>query len=207
MKNYFRGSNIKNLFCLLFLGTIFSCQEDEDSVSTFTDTRDGHVYKSVQIGTQVWMAENLDYRTAENSWYYNDDSVTYHIYGRLYTWDSALTAAPPGWHLPTFAEWTTLTEFLEGEDVAGGQLKEKGISHWADPNKGATNRSGFAALPGGYLNSDGSFYTNGYYGYWWSSTENNEFGSWYTNMKYDNAAVYRGNNLKTSGYSVRCVQD
>lgn len=174
----------------------------------FIDPRDGHVYNTVQIGTQVWMAENLDYRTSDSSWYYNNDSATYHIYGRLYTWDRAMTAAPPGWHLPTDAEWTTLTDYLGGEAVAGGKLKEVGTSHWASPNTGATNETEFKALPGGILGyNSGTFNDLGTYGNWWSASSYDGTTAWFRSLSYNSSSVHVEFINKLNGFSIRCIKD
>ena len=193
------------LFALLVLVSVV-CDDESDRTGTFTDSRDGHVYKTIQIGSQVWMAENLAYRTSDSSWYYNDDSATYHKYGRLYNWNGAVTAVPLGWHLPTDDEWTILTNYLGGDSVAGAKLKEMGNAHWATPNTGATNEVGFTALPGGFRRESGEFNNLGISGIWWSATE---FGGlvWDRNMSYDYVWVGRYISFTTSGFSVRCVEN
>jgi len=176
---------------ILILAT--SCEKKEDPSGTMTD-RDGNVYTSVTIGTQTWMVENLKttkYKdgtdiplvTDDTEWanlntpgycWYNNDAATYkNSYGALYNWYAVSTGklCPTGWHVPTDAEWTTLTTYLGGESVAGGKLKELGTTHWTTPNTGATNETGFAALPGGYIYYDGTFDFIGNIGGWWSATE------------------------------------
>jgi len=133
------------------------------------DTRDNKTYKTVKIGTQWWMAENLAYKTGSGSWAYNNEESNVAKYGRLYHWETAKTACPTGWHLPSDAEWTTLTSYLDGESVAGGKMKT--TSNWDSPNIGATNESGFSSLPVGLLTNDGGFYEVGSSGYFWSSTQ------------------------------------
>ena len=205
------------------------------STNTVTDI-DGNVYQTVKIGDQWWMAENLKvthYRdgteipeiTDDGTWaglssgaycnYDNDDNNA-DTYGSLYNWYAVTDSrniAPEGWHVPSDAEWTTLTTYLGGESVAGGKMKETGTTHWTSPNTGATNESGFAALPGGYR-SDGDggpgyFGGEGNYAYFWSSPEylmsyalgrvllNNDSGIYGSNY----------NNLERDGYSVRLVRD
>lgn len=166
---------------------------------TMTD-QDGNVYKTITIGTQTWMAENLrttKYRDGtemrnicyglwylgENNGYcsYNNntDPVSIATYGRLYNWytvTSSHNIAPEGWHVPTDAEWTTLITFLGGESVAGGKMKETGTTHWITANTSATNESGFTGLPTGKRDSGGSdpepfFNFMGACAYYWSSTE------------------------------------
>ena len=115
---------------------------------------------------------------------------------------------PTGWHLPTDVEWTTLSTYLGGEVVAGGKMKETGTAHWLHPNTGATNSSGFTALPGGYRNYSGSFYDLTYYAYFWSSTETSSTFAWFRNLTYNYEDVDRKRNyFKTNGFSARCVKD
>jgi len=137
------------------------------SVSTFKDSRDGNTYKKVTIGTQTWMAENLNY-AADNSVCYNNSADNCAEYGRLYDWSTALTVCPSGWHLPSNNEWDLLEDNVGGRSTAGTKLKSS--TGWKDDGNG-TNEYLFSALPGGYGNSDGSFYGAGNYGFWWSATE------------------------------------
>lgn len=189
---------------------------------------DGNVYNIVNIGAQVWMKENLKttkYKdgtaiplvTNNTEWsalatpaycWYNNDEATYKaVYGALYNWHTVNTGklCPTGWHVPTDAEWTTLTTYLGGESVAGGKLKETGTIHWTTPNTGATNESGFTALPGGYRELDGSFKTINYNGNWWSSTEASTSHVWYRGL-YETTTV-RSSHAKGVGFSVRCIKD
>jgi len=186
--------------------------------NVLVDSRDGKSYTTVQIGTQCWMEENLNYETA-NSWAFNNDPANGDIYGRLYTWDAAITACPTGWHLPSDEEWKTLEMHLgmsiseadtvgwRGTHNEGGQLKETETTHWNSPNSGATNASGFNALPGGYRHYNGSFYDLGYFGGWWSSTEDSGTNAWGRGLGYNNDQVNRNNYNKASGVSVRCLKD
>jgi uncharacterized protein (TIGR02145 family) len=202
---------------------------EETTSGTFIDSRDGNEYNWVQIGDQVWMAENLAYLPSVNmvadgsedaagSYYYvygyDGTNVAeakatdnYATYGVLYNWTAAMNACPDGWHLPSDAEWTELTDYLGGESVAGGKLKETGTTHWASPNTGATNETGFTALPGGYRNSSGSFVSIGYYGYWWSATEIGATSAWYRFMFFYSSDVSSYNYYKEVGLSVRCLRD
>jgi len=166
---------------------------------TFTDSRDGKTYKKVKIGTQTWMAENLDRATANSMCYENCVK-----YGRLYTWPDAKTACPSGWHLPRDAEWQTLVDYAGGDAVAGGKLKS--TSGWS--NNG-TNAFGFSALPGGAGDSDGGFDGVGSYGFWWSATESSSSAelAWFRNMISYLESVLRFEYYKTSLMSVRCVQN
>jgi uncharacterized protein (TIGR02145 family) len=172
--------------------------------ASFTDLRDGQSYKTVKIGTQIWFAENLNYATSSGSWCYDDNSSNCSKYGRLYDWKTAKKSCPGGWHLPTDAEWTTLTDYLGGEKIAGGKMKSK--SYWDSPNTGATNSSGFTALPGGGSWS-GSFYNVGDYGGWWSASEYDASDAWHRHLSFSYATVFRYNTHKLYGFSVRCVKD
>ena len=177
---------------------------------TFTDPRDGQTYQTVQIGSQTWFAENLNYETP-NSWCYDNNSANGDIYGRLYTWNAALNACPSGWHLPSDDEWIILSgDFLGGTIIAGGKMKEAGTAHWNSPNTGATNSSGFTALPGGYRYSNVGNYGYGFlgnYGYWWSSTETSGPFADYRQLTYDTEQVFLLENNKSTGFSVRCVKN
>jgi uncharacterized protein (TIGR02145 family) len=181
---------------------------EEATSGTFTDTRDGNVYNWVQIGDQVWMAENLAYApSGGNYWTYDDDNTNVETYGYLYDWQKASNVCPDGWHLPSDAEWTELTDFLGGIGVAGGKMKETGTSLWSSPNEEATNESDFSGLPGGARLSSGKFYGIDITAYFWSSTESGSSHAWYRRLAYDGTDVYRGTNYKDSGFSVRCVRD
>ena len=145
-------------------------------------------------------------------------TANYTTYGVLYNWPAAITACPEGWHLPSDAEWKQLEMYLGITSAQadatgwrgtaeGGKLKEEGTTHWDSPNTGATNSSGFTALPGGYRFSNGIFGSFGITGYWWSSTEYNTNYAWARILDYDLSTVYRGNYLKGNGFSVRCLRD
>jgi uncharacterized protein (TIGR02145 family) len=114
---------------------------------------------------------------------------------------------PTGWHMPSDAEWTYLTNYLGGSNVAGYKLKEAGTTHWNSPNTGATNESGFTALPGGYRNFLDTFGYVGSLGYWWSSTELNATYAWNRYLYYLNSYIYSSYYFKTNGFSVRCLRD
>jgi len=193
-----------------------------------TDVRDGKTYNTVLIGAQCWMAQNLNIGTKINgSWEqtnnqviekycYSDLESNCDIYGGLYKWNEAMQyvttpgvqgICPAGWHLPTDAEWTVLTTFLGGEDVAGGKMKETGTNHWSSPNTLATNSSGFTALPGGYRYDDGDFYDLADYAYFWSSSESSSSDAWDRILSCYDAIVYRFGNAKAWGFSGRCLKD
>ena len=148
-------------------------------------------------------------------------TANYTTYGVLYNWPAAMAGSasstanpsgvqgvcPTGWHLPSDAEWTELTDYLGGTSVAGGKLKETGTTHWVSPNTGATNETGFTALPGGYRGYVGYFDGIGTNGYWWSATENATSHAWRRHVLYNYSYVPRGNHNKELGFSVRCVRD
>jgi uncharacterized protein (TIGR02145 family) len=153
--------------------------------------------------------------------YYNSDATNNATYGKLYNWyaavgiyDAASLAnptlrkklAPTGWHVPTDAEWTTLTTCL-GESVAGGKMKETGTAHWLSPNTDATNSSGFTGLPGGCRHSDGTFYNVGNGGFWWNSSENDTPYASFRALNYNVGFASWGNFSKNYGVSVRCLRD
>jgi uncharacterized protein (TIGR02145 family) len=190
---------------------------------------DGNHYHTITIGTQVWMVENLKttrfrdgssiplvilaqawdtLMTPGYCWYDNDAGKYKNPYGALYNWYAVNTGklSPAGWHVPTEAEWSTLTDFLGGSYIAGGKMKEADTTHWWSPNTGADNSSGFTALPGGVRNNSGSFMSIGEYGGWLSSTEDNYNPSF--------IFLWCGSSQSTSGYtspadgfSVRCIKD
>jgi len=189
-----------------------------------TDFRDEQSYTTVQIGTQCWMAENLNIGTIINSsnqtdndtiekYCYGNDTTNCETYGGLYQWnemmqyvttEGAQGICPTGWHLPTDAEWTDLKDLLGA--TAGGELKETGTAHWSPPNEGATNSSGFTALPGGYRFTDGSFYGLASLAYFWASRENASYALSYI-LHFDTWNMDRGFNLKADGFSVRCIKN
>jgi uncharacterized protein (TIGR02145 family) len=172
---------------------------------SFTDNRDYKKYNMVRIGSQWWMAENLNYNVSGSRCYGDDtgsDTQGYcEIYGRLYDWATAMTVCPAGWHLPSDAEWTTLTNYVGSN--AGTKLKA--ASGWYGDGNG-TDDFGFAALPGGNGDSDGGFFNAGDYGYWWSASEGDASYAYSRNMDYlEN--VYASYGGKSGLFSVRCLQD
>jgi uncharacterized protein (TIGR02145 family) len=198
--------------------------------ASFTDTRDGQVYPTVKIGSQCWMTQNLNIGTriagtTEQSnnatiekYCYDNSEAKCVVYGGLYQWREMMNYSttpgvqgicPPtgGWHLPTDAEWTSLTNYLGGESVAGGKMKETGTAHWFEPNTGATNSSGFTALPTGYRLTDGIFNDLSIYGYFWSTTEDGGSWAWYRYLSWSMDFVGRGNLDKQTGFSVRCLKN
>jgi len=192
----------------LFLATVFCMMAMYSSAQFFggmTDARDGKTYRTVQIGSQLWMADNLAYKVPDGSWVMDWKESNLKPYGYLYNFEAAKKACPSGWHLPSDAECLALVKYLGGETVAGGKLKEKGSAHWQPSNTGATNSTGFTAVPGGnYLYLEGKF--PGKDGcYYWSSTEHDATNALYYYMLSHSNNIFRTYYLKTSGLSVRCI--
>jgi uncharacterized protein (TIGR02145 family) len=198
-------------------------------VKNFTiDSSNYHIYKTVKIGNQVWMAENLkttrfndgtpipmetddslwkNSKTPAYCWSDPDYGSDKRGYGLLYNWYAVNTGklCPTGWHVPSFEEWTILISYLGGYDVAGGKLRD--TTHWPSPNTGATNESGFTALPGGSRDESFSFTWVGDDGYWWSTTEGDAtFGRCLFLYSSDGTASGAGR-YKYYGLSVRCVKN
>lgn len=157
------------------------------------------------------MSVNLDIDDGLGGIYaYNNNEANVATYGRLYTWDAAIRVAASidGWHLPSYAELTTLVTYLGGETIAGGKVKESGTTHWLSPNTGATNETGFTALPGGYYNYlDEKFYNIGSSGNWWTSTENSTEIAYLFSISCNYQSLFIDFNEKRNGYSVRLIKD
>ena len=146
--------------------------------------------------------------------------VNYELYGVLYNWPAAMNGdasssanpsgvqgmCPDGWHLPSALEWSVLITYLGGDLIAGGKLKEIGTSYWSSPNAGATNETGFRALPGGLV-GNGGFYDLRYYGYWWTANQYGTIDASSFNMRYDNSLLDGDLDNMLSGFSIRCVKD
>lgn len=190
----------------------------------------------IPIGTQTWTKCNLDvttYRdltpipqaTSDADWankgssgigawcYYGENTANGPIYGKLYNWYAVNNTvngglAPLGYHIPTDSEWTALTDYLGGESLAGGKMKEAGFCHWQSPNTAATNSSGFTGLPGGDRDTGGTFFGIGCHGFWWSTSEDEETGEvWYRYLRCDQSIAIRAAQNKAVGYSVRLIKD
>jgi uncharacterized protein (TIGR02145 family) len=193
---------------------------------------DGNSYNSVKAGTQVWMTSNIKTKKFSNGdmigtttnptlditsesapkyqWAYGGNESNAATYGRLYTWyavSDSRNICPTGWHAPGDADWTILINYLGGEIAAGMKMKETGTLHWVTPNMGASNESGFLALPGGSREGNGTFSFLGTNGGFWSSTENGGDVAWFRFLFYDSGIVSRGYFNKNFGYSVRCVKN
>ncbi len=170
---------------------------------TYADNRDDEIYKYVKIGNQFWMSENLRFTPdTGNYWSYNNSEIN--IYGCFYDWETANKVCPNGWHLPSDTEWTELSNYLGGPGIAGGKMKMTGTSSWAPPNKGATNSSGFSALPSGMYIGHDIFDGKGNLTYYWSSDTHLKI--WW--LSFNNAVLHHslGESPHMSA-SVRCVRD
>lgn len=198
-----------NYLIITFIGALICAVNSNTLSQTFIDDRDGQTYKVVKIGNQYWMAENLAFKPDTGTyWAYDNDQSNVEIYGYLYDWETAKNVCPTGWHLPTDAEWTTLSDYLGKTDEIGCKLKEIDTIHWDSPNIGATNESGFTALPGGRCTSSyPSFFDIGIFGFWWSSTWRNSTNTWYRYMHYNECYLGRTTERKEYGFSVRCLKD
>jgi uncharacterized protein (TIGR02145 family) len=213
---------------LLFAGLVFSTIGNQ--AQTITDY-DGNVYDTVTIGNQVWMKQNLTVTHYNNGFpipnitdgpvwanlltgarcYYDNDSVAYDsVYGALYNWYVVIddnNICPEGWHVSANTEWQAAEAFLGGIGIAGGKMKEAGTTHWASPNTGATNSSGFTGLPGGLRLPDGDYGYIAENGLWWTSTPFNNSMAWGTYLWYLSPAVEHDPVIKNYGVSIRCVKD
>ena len=256
-----RKSKVCSLILIALLSMLtYGCKKDKEKeieYGTVSDI-DGNSYKTVKIGTQEWMAENLrttKYRNgdtipnaasdsipqanSDTAWmnlttgvyftapccvgdwtFVPEDVITY---GRLYDWyavNDSRNIAPEGWHVPTDEDWTILVDYLGGDSVAGGKMKEEGTLHWESPNANATNESGFTARGAGYFGEYLGFVMIGFVMTeccWWSSAEYDSMCAWsreVCNCNYQNTIygtyggrIYRFGQAKYFGLSVRCVKD
>ena len=217
----------KSIYILSIFTLIYSCTKKESTPTVIAPI----VPSIITIGTQKWMDKNLEVATYRNgdiipqvtdptiwaalktgAWcFYNNDAAKGAKYGKLYNWYAVIDSrglAPKGWHIPSDAEWTTLSTLLGGEEVAGGKLKEVGTNkNWRSPNTNATNESGFTALPGGYRFHDGPFNGVVSIGLWWSATEFNSSYAWLRYLEYSVEYFPSWTYEKNYGFSVRCLKD
>jgi uncharacterized protein (TIGR02145 family) len=223
---------------ILFFGIVllFSCKKDDTPTDTITVTDvDGNVYNTVMIGTQVWMKENLKTTKYNNGdligttspatldiygedaakyqWAYDGNESNVATYGRLYTWYAVTDSrnlCPTGWHVPSDAEWTALTDYLTnngyGYEGSGGDIA-KSMASSVGNDQGSNNRSGFTALQSGCRLDDGTFVGVGFGGYWWSSTEDPTLNAYSREIYCDKSSVFNYLNVKQYGFSVRCLKD
>jgi uncharacterized protein (TIGR02145 family) len=210
----------------VFISIIFICMV----ACSDNSTNSNDALESVKIGNNYWAKFNLDvvtYRNGDaipqvtdtNEWkklttgawcYHNNDPELGKIYGKLYNWyaiNDPRGLAPTGFHVATDDEWKELIRALGGADVAGGKLKSTGTEFWSTPNKGATNSTGFSALPGGARDTNGSFLTHKYLGAFWTSTQFDSENAFYYGMSHIVEKAIQVKYIKKTGCSVRCVKD
>jgi len=233
LKYYARAYASNN--CGTGYGQVIELSTTTSVGGTETDI-DGNLYHTIKIGSQTWMIENLKTTRFSNgdqipsvtddtywtllssAWVskpgycnYNNNENHAATYGRLYNWctvNDKRGIAPKGWHIPSRSEWQTLIDYLGGDSLAGAKLKEAGYQNWKNPNTGATNSSGFTALPGGYRSGNtGYFYELGSAGYWWTSTDNGIFGAISVELHNTTRIINKCANWEDYGFSVRCIKD
>ena len=226
------GDSIINVQDIILLVNIILWESEPEDVC---EDIDGNVYETIQIGDQLWMAENLKvthynngdaitHITNEEHWgsmdegqygVYDDEPTNANIYGNIYNWaviGDIRGICPVDWHVPSDDEYTLLTDFLGGESVAGGKMKEAGLEHWNYDSDQisleATNESGFTGLPAGHRNTNsGDYIYMGFYGYFWSSTENGSDLAWRRYLFHYSSGVARDTFGKPNGFSIRCLRD
>lgn len=200
------------------------CKKDDTNIVTDIE---GNIYKTVTIGTQVWMAENLKttryndnkviinltYNAAWSSQkggaycWYNNNIYNKARYGALYNYCAIVDSSnlcPTGWHVPTDEEWTYLITYLGGFSEAGGKLKS---ANWPEDGPYANNSSGFTALPGGYRDISGSFFNFSFVGFWWSFTECDPKTAMCYILSYGYSDILSNRSSKELGLSVRCIKN
>jgi uncharacterized protein (TIGR02145 family) len=234
-------------FILVMMGALilfnYSCKTEVDpyvntnipvfnpylTYGTVTDI-DSNIYKTIKIGKQTWMVENLKVAHYQNgdplpnviyikNWdtlitgafcEYNNFPANGKTFGKLYNWYAVhdnRNIAPTGWHVADMDDWDTLRKFLGDSKDLGGKIKETGFSHWLKPNTGATNETGFTALPGGYRNEGGNYYDASYSARFWTNTDFPGHGAHMLLLYADQNVLINGNNDKKSALSVRCIKD
>jgi uncharacterized protein (TIGR02145 family) len=214
-------------FALITLFILIGCSGGDSSTNNTQSNNPITEGQEVTIGYQIWMQKNLDvsnYRNGDpitqvsnpdsfasmttGAWcYYNYDSVNGPLYGKLYNWyavNDPRGLAPQGYHVPSDNEWSTLINFLGGDNVAAKKMKA--TTGWISPISGANNSSGFTALPGGFLYFD-IFYGIGTEGSWWSSTADGPGFAWVRTLGSDSPDAARANSVMSNGNSVRCIRN
>lgn len=222
--NSLTKTSVQFLFFLFFSLSPYymQCQEVQDA--------DGNTYNAHPIGNQVWLTENL--RTTKFNdgtlipevtdnvlwdslkgpgfcWFEEADSAFKALYGGLYNFYAVQSGklCPVGWHVPKVDEWDSLINYLEGQFMAGGRLKDMGYDYWKSPNTGATDEVAFKALPGGIRDVGGEFKNHTTSGYWWTASEYNENKATHTILIYYSTNIYKSHSSINSGFSVRCLKD
>jgi len=197
------------LMSVLFVTNLLMSQE----LGTFQDSRDNKVYKTVKIGTKIWMSENLAF-SCDSCWAYDNSEENLSNYGYLYNWESAMKACPVGWRLPSYNDWSDLVRIVGDESNAGGKIKQVGTTNWQESNIGATDEFGFTALPGGIRSIEGDFGGIGIIGFWWSSTFDSVLPKNAYGFSVENTSEYFYGfdeydyaQSKLHGLSVRCIKN
>lgn len=221
------------LFAFLIAFMSACSKEDREleafySLETVTDI-EGNQYRIIKIYNQTWFAENLKTTTFNDGtpinygadsvvwsstdsalycWYSNNPRQYKDVYGALYNWHAVKSEklCPKGWKVPDEENWQWLVDSLKGENVAGGKMKHSGTLYWTATNTGATNSSGFRALPGGYRNIISEYKNLNDYGFWWSASNQGDSSAWYHCLYYYSAKIYRNHTKHNMGFSVRCVK-
>lgn len=221
------------LSCFMF---ITACDKEDEPINekdtikvdpfsgksgTFVDKRDGHTYKWIKVGTQIWMAENLAYKPenyGSGAWAYNNDTNYVKTFGYLYDFYTANTSCPEGWHIPSDSEWNLLTKHLDPNadtiefyfqaNIAGEMLKDTGTLYWLSPNP-ANNKSGLSCLPGGKRDSMGNFTGLGIFCIFWSSTSSSGSYAWIRGLTNEDSDIQKDEMSSAFSYgaSVRCIKD
>jgi len=195
---------MKKIFLFIISMLTVSIYSLSQEIGSFTDIRDGNVYKTVKIGENIWFAENLRFKT-DNSWAYDNNENNVSEYGRLYTFEAAREACPSGWHLATEKEWSSLGSLMD-EKITGAKLKS--TSGWDNAVEKGSNSLHFNALPAGYRSPEGEFVDKGKIAAFWSDTDDaTGVTAWRVYLLYNNDGIMRGMDLKTHGFSVRCVKN
>jgi len=228
-----RALVVSCLFAALIV-FVSSCSKEDKEMDVFnlletvTDI-EGNRYRIIKIYNQTWFAENLKTTTfndgtpindgtdadvwsqtdsAAYCWYSNNPNKYKDVYGALYNWHAVKSEklCPQGWKVPDEENWQWLVDSLKGENEAGGKMKHQGTMYWTADNTGATNSSGFRALPGGYRNIISEYKNLRDYGFWWSASGQGDSSAWYHCLYYYSVKIYRNHTKRNMGFSVRCVK-
>ncbi len=223
--------NISSLKLLAFtlVTLVMGCNEENNPPDPLTDI-EGNIYKTVLVGNQVWIAENLRTSTLADGteipeitdpgdwselassglcWYNNDKAANKDSYGALYNHYTVNSGklCPEGWHVPSRDELLQMRDVLGDTLTGGGKLKEEGTLHWNSPNTGAVNSTGFTALPAGIRYFEGTYNSLSYFTSFWSSTAADDNKAWYLSLYYSDAVAAMNKTSKKDGFSVRCIKD